>query len=524
MLISIGKLKTYLGEITGLVTIIIGFGMILANQAPGPWPKTTAVLVVLLSIGFLWGQWWPQIHRKSIILIVNPGKQHWLDGIFDLVRKPSRQSYALPLWQRRLQCAALFSLTIAAIVLVYPLFGGMIYEINPPDLPEVLESCEGDESVNSLRIIVAEFNELGNILIEDRIVDQLLDQTPWGSGVLVCKVNDVVKNRIEARQLGESNQAAIVVWGRSDEAIYEIHLEIAQWELPDHRIPTYPTPEASAPSFQMREPILVSFIVEYTLSQLLYVNGDTLNARNRLENAVKRVQSEGLIANSEYTKNFKDAYFMLGYFYDEETSDGFNTDKAIDYYSLAITVDNDFYPAYINRAIVYDSKGQIDLALADYNFVAERAQQTDPESAATAFINIAMIYVYSQPDRDRAESYFAEAQKLSPLEAAVEHGIASLYSWNNPEQAVEDFSTALALKPDDPYIYNHLGKAQLLSGQFDAAVGTYRMAIESANWQEGDVAELIRQLKSLASEVPDDPELQQVIGQIIRALRDAELP
>lgn len=520
MLNSFGKLKTYLGEIVSLTSMVIGFGMILANQAPGPWPRTTSVLVVLLSIGFLWGYWWPNIQRKSTLLLINPQKEHWLDGFLDLVRQPAKHAYQLSLWKRRLQSIVLFGLTATAGILIYPIFSGVLYEINPPDIPEWTRECDGDKSLDSLRIVVAEFNEIGDsFLFEDRIVDQLLDQSTWGSGVLVCKVDDTVTNRIEARQLGESKQAAIVVWGRADPALYEVHLEIAQWKLSDHRIPTYPTPQASAPTFQMREPVLVSFVVEYTLSQLLYVRGDTLNARIQLENAIDVMQQGGLTDSPEYKKNFMDAYFMLGYFYDEESPNGEKASEAIKYYSQAIDIDNDFYPAYINRAFLYNRTNQLDLALADYNIVIEHAQQIDPEVAAKAYINLAWIYVDS--DRDRSESLFAEAGKLNEVDALVEHGIASLNYWKEPERAVIDFSTALTLNPDDPYIYNHLGKAELIQGQFDEARSIYQQALESAVWEEGVANDIISNLESLAA---DDPNLKPVVKQITHMLKAAKLP
>lgn len=520
MLGSLGKLKTYLGEITGLASLIIGIAMILANQAPGPWPQTTSVLVVLLSVVFLWRHWWPQIHRKSSLLLVKPRNEHWSDGILDLIRRPAKQVYQLPLRKRRVQSTVLFGLSVTALMLVYPLFGGVIYEINPPDIPEGMELCKGDKSVDALRIVVTDFKEQEETFIEERIVDQLLAQISWGSGMLVCKVDvdnteDVTKNRIEAQQLGESTQAAIVVWGRSDKTILEINLEIAQWDIPVERIPVYPTPETQSPTFQMREPVLIGFVVEYTLSQLFYVQGDTLNARNRLETAIITVQEMELTNNQDYIENFRDAYFMLGYFYDESPA-AQSSSEAIKYYSLAIEVDPEFYPAYINRAIVYDVNNQIDLALSDYNVVIEKAQQIDPESAAKAYINMAWIYVDSEPDH--AESLFAEARKLNELDGLVDHGIASLYYWDNPEQAVEDFSTALALNPDNPYIYNHLGKARLLNGQFDEALETYQQAIESATWEDGDFEVVIDQLKQLQA---NNPDLKIIIGQIIRLLKAA---
>jgi len=159
------------------------------------------------------------------------------------------------------------------------------------------------------------------------------------------------------------------------------------------------------------------------------------------------------------------------------------------------------------------------LSIADYISVAEKAKQTAPETASIAYTNLAWIFV--DTDVQRAENYFAEAKLLDPLNASNEHGLASLWNWHNPKQAVNDFSTALALDPKDPHLYHHLGEAQLLNNQPDQAIETYRQAIRNATWQPGDVEEITGQLRQLAT---DTPNLKGTVDSILKLLENSALP
>ena len=86
--------------------------------------------------------------------------------------------------------------------------------------------------------------------------------------------------------------------------------------------------------------------------------------------------------------------------------------------------------------------------------------------------------------------------------------------------AIEDFSKALEINNTDPYLYDALGRAQLLDKQPEEALRTYQKAIAAADWQPGDKDSLIDSLRAMGK----DPTPNQVVTLIINELESAKLP
>jgi tetratricopeptide (TPR) repeat protein len=513
------RIKGHIQEIISLVGLIIGYSMAVTGQSPSPWPQTTAVVIVIVSTLFLWGQWWPRISRQSSLLLLGSAAAQisWLESLIDPFRASSLHSYSLPLNHRRLEGGILSVLTLGALALSFNRLAAVAVEIFPSTLP-IPMTCVGDGSSQALRIVIAEFNKVGNSpLLEDRLYDQLSNHSKWMGGVHVCRIDQVIRNQDEAVELGKRAIAALVVWGRSDPALYEVNIEIAEWDLPDVELRRFPTAEAMTPEFQLREPLRTSFLAEFILSELLYARGDTLAARELLNAALRSAVDEGLDQAAENLDDLAIGYFLLGYLYDEFTSSSPDLDLAVEHYTDALDLDDTLYSAYINRGKAYENNGQPELAIADYEIGASLAADYEPSLAAAALINLAWLYVAS--DQSLAEDYFAQAILLDPKEGYTQRGLARLSTWQQA-LAIEDFSKALALDNADPYLYHFLGQAQLINNQPEDAIKTYEKAITAANWQPGDRDNLVIDLRTLEK----DPKLIQAVTFIIDKLESAELP
>jgi tetratricopeptide (TPR) repeat protein len=516
----IQRIKDHVQEIISLVGLITGFGMAVTGKSPAPWPQTTAVLIIIVSTLFLWGQWWPRISRQSSLLLLDTANIQisWLKSLFDPFRRSSRRSYALSLTHRRVEGAILLGLTLGALVLSSFRLSAVAVEVFPSTLP-IPMTCVGDGSPQALRIVIAEFNKVGSSpLLEDRLFDLLTEHSKWMGRVHVCRTDTVIKNQSEAIKLGKEAQAAIVVWGRSDPALYEVNLEVAEWDLRNVNFRSFPTPEAMTPEFQLREPLQTSFLAEFILSDLFFLHGETIAARELLEAALRSAHDEGLDQEPENEENFAVAYFQLGYFYDESTSSSPDLNLAIENYSRSIAIDDTFYGAYLSRGQAYQRNGQAGLAIADYETCASLAKESKPSLAAAALTNLAWVYVES--DRPLAEDYFAQAIVLDPVRGYAQRGLARSGNWQQTTLAINDFKKALAIDDTQPRLYDFLGRALLLDNQPEEAIRTYQKAIEVAHWQPGDKDTLIDNLHAMG----EDPTPNHAVATIINSLESANLP
>jgi tetratricopeptide (TPR) repeat protein len=330
----------------------------------------------------------------------------------------------------------------------------------------------------------------------------------------VCQTDKIITDQPEAIEFGKKAKAAVVIWGRSDEALYEVNIEIAEWDLPEYEWRPFPVSEAKSSEFQMKEPSRTGFLTEFILSQLLYLRGDTSGARDLLSEALSSEQVDELKQNPDNLKDLADAYFLLGYFYDSDTN------MAIKYYSKALDLDNTLYPAYINRGKAYEQNEQPELALEDYKKVVLLTKDSEPDVAAKALINLA--WLYANIDQAIAEGYFTEAIALDPVKGYPQRGQARLFRWQQKKQAIEDFSEALKLEKTDPYLYHFLGKAQLINNQPEDAIQTYENAISAARWEPDDRDIMIDELRLLADGL--SPELRTAIEEIVNLLKSADLP
>lgn len=514
---QVKQISNLLGEVSGFVAAIVAYLVAVSGRSPGPFPQTTAVITVVVTTIALWVWRWSQITRQkpapeSRLLVVGtvlerPRLSSSRDHLLDPFRSSGVRSYALSLMRRRVEAVVLIllSLTIA------PWTGFKL----PKAIPELTGTsshvslplaCIGSEEQDALRVVIADFDEVGpqpQFLLENRLFDYLSERVE--GDMAICRLQQVVALRSEALALGEQTQAAIIVWGRSD-VVFEAHLEVAGWDLSGRDLPPLPSEAVADFAFQVREPLHLGFLTEFTFSEILYLDSQLERARQVLSETLAMAEQQGLAEDN--AEDLAEAYFLLGFLFDSGISSKPDSQRALAAYSDAFDLDPTLYAAILNRGKVYEQLSEIERAMADYTLLID--EQTP--LAASAYVNRA----YLQPTRQAAERDFESAIELDPLEGHWHRGSIRLYQWNDPEGAVDDFKEAVKLDPKEFFFYHSLGEAQLIAGQTDEAVETYREIIPYLDDDTRQV--VIQELEELSQNLPH---LKESVAAIVRTLQAA---
>ncbi len=146
--------------------------------------------------------------------------------------------------------------------------------------------------------------------------------------------------------------------------------------------------------------------------------------------------------------------------------------KAIRHYSNAIKLDLRCPEAYINRAVAYESAGNLDLALQD----TETAIALEPK--AEAYHNRGNLH-FKQDNYDQAVHDYSKALELNPditgtcLNRA--HAFRYLGYFGN---AIRDYEAVLAQDPTNAAAYLGMGMVCKLMGENDNAIRFFNKALE----------------------------------------------
>jgi tetratricopeptide (TPR) repeat protein len=147
-------------------------------------------------------------------------------------------------------------------------------------------------------------------------------------------------------------------------------------------------------------------------------------------------------------------------------------DRAIADYSEAIRLDPKYAVAYYNRAIAYKAKGDLDRAIADYN----EAIRLEPKDARAYDYR---GYAYqAKGDLDRAIADYNEAIRLEPKDALAYNNRGNAYqAKSNLDRAIADYDEAIRLDPKDGLAYYNRGIVHKAKGDLDRAIADYNEAI-----------------------------------------------
>ena len=149
------------------------------------------------------------------------------------------------------------------------------------------------------------------------------------------------------------------------------------------------------------------------------------------------------------------------------------TDKAIEAYSHAITLNPNNAATYTNRGVAYTNKGEFDKAIVDYT----KAIKLNPDFTQ-AYYNRGVAY-YEEGEYDPAIKDLGKAIELKSDFAIAYNNRGVVYrDTREYGLAIKDFSKAIELDSDHAEAYNNRGLVYSDKDEHDRAIVDFNKAIE----------------------------------------------
>ncbi len=149
------------------------------------------------------------------------------------------------------------------------------------------------------------------------------------------------------------------------------------------------------------------------------------------------------------------------------------TDKAIEAYSHAITLNPNNAATYTNRGVAYTNKGEFDKAIVDYT----KAIKLNPDFIQ-AYYNRGVAY-YEEGEYDPAIKDLGKAIELKSDFAIAYNNRGVVYrDTREYGLAIKDFSKAIELDSDHAEAYNNRGLVYSDKDEHDRAIVDFNKAIE----------------------------------------------
>jgi tetratricopeptide (TPR) repeat protein len=126
----------------------------------------------------------------------------------------------------------------------------------------------------------------------------------------------------------------------------------------------------------------------------------------------------------------------------------------------------------VSRALLWAEKGEIDLAIADYDQVIK----IDPRSPI-AHNNRGNLYRLKK-DTDKAITDFTEAINLDPDYAGAYNNRGITWKFKDIDKAIADFTESLKIDPKSALTYNNRGNAYREKQEVDKAIADFTEAIK----------------------------------------------
>lgn len=364
-------------------------------------------------------------------------------------------------------------------------------------------------TANESLIIVADFdNRSGGkytgIDPAQYIYDQLHDQIEKDHLNIRAERLRQVVNDNNAKSIGERYNATMVVWGwydalRITPRIQRIKLLKGDMSTQDGVKISLANPEKVEFSIVTDLPAQANYLVMFTLGVDKYSNNQFDDALSYFDHAIQAATS-----NASTSVNPSEAYYYHGssYYYkgnyslasadfaealhfNQNNIDAHKGRLAINFKlglldlviadsNIIIELDANDAEAYISRGAAYNSKGDYDRSIADYN----KGMELNPSYSHIFYYNRGISYK-AKGEYDLAIADFTKAIELRPEEADayVNRGFA-YNAKGDDEHAFADYNKAIELDPNNAVAYNNRGNSYIDRGEFDLALADYTKAIE----------------------------------------------
>ncbi|MBI5825048.1 MAG: hypothetical protein HZB18_13545 [Chloroflexi bacterium] len=492
---SITDIASSVGAVTAYLVAIFGIGDI-------PYPKTTSLLTILatsvLVVNWRWGKL--RSRKKGSKM---PPARSLFERLLNPIQKTADESYTLSLTRRRIEAGLVLSLSVFTLGWTGINLTTVINELTTnPAL-----TCNDPGEAATLRILIADLHEITpepQLLISDKISDSLAEY-PAGDFYKVCRLAEPLETITRANKAAKTYEADIVIWGQSDAATYEIHLEAPALGDPHQNLSALGIEEATSPEFQLKEPEHVSFVSQFALAELLLLNGQVTEAQARLAGALADADREKLDP-----LDIAKGYYLLGLFYDPHYSPSPDEELSIAAYSKSIERNGNLHKAWLNRGYVHMLLGMDEEAMADFNHLIDN----DTPFKGMAYVNRSSL----QSDPDAVMSDLDAAVKFAPEEGYFFRGIERM-NRRDFQGAIEDLKKAVEVDSAGWENYHYLGLVQLYNGEYEAAKKTYVRILPYLDAATRD--DVIVDLQDSAEVFPES---KPTIDEIIQSLQAANLP
>ena len=395
--------------------------------------------------------------------------------------------------------------------------------------PETSLKCNDEYNIpvesEQLLIVIADFEEFDDTHVEDDLASSLSEELRGQNRIAVCRIEQPIGSQTKAQDLGNELGAAAVVWGYSesgpnsdpDSGLFKLGLEVAGWPLKDQgTLPHWPSDKLKDAEFRWKElPQLTTLLVSLTLSQIFFIDGQVVMARDVLDSALNetRTDTDFVDRNSEA---LAEAYYFLGFLFGPPSDpDSVDHRLAAQAYKEALSLDPSLDGARLNQGRAYEKLKEWDEAINAYTWLIE----SESLLAAEALVNRGLIRLRYQSDFEAFETDFEAAIELNPVSGYIARSTVRLYMLRDYAGAAEDLSELIKLEPAKPGHYRLLGLAQLRAGRLDEAEQTYRSSLCYLNDQIRD-----KMLNDLASHADKNPDTNESIATIISTLESAPMP
>lgn len=501
-----GSTESFIKVMTGVASLtagLIGYFVALFGLADVLFPKTASVLTVVLTT-VLMAQWrWRQIaQKKEKKGKTNKSKSAPIEPFFNPLRSATADLYRLPLLRRRIEAAVLGMLSLFSLV-----WTGISLPSIVSEWTTVQDfSCHSPAGNPKYRVVVADLNQYSDqtLVIADRIFDSLVDDSA-NHLYTVCRLKKTMENIADAEKASVDYEADVIIWGRSDVQGYEVNLTAPKLSELDRNASQVEFEEAASYTFQKVEPDNVAFITQFTLTELLILDGRFDEAKVKLNQSLLDARQTGV-----RKENIANGYYLLGLYYDPYFSPDADIQKAVEKYSQALESDADQFEARVNRASLYIDLGQDEEAFADFTYLIEHGSR---EYQGMAYISRADL----QPTPEASKADLDAAVDIYPELGYFYRGLWYLEA-QEYSLARDDLQQAVLNNPEVYFFYEYLGIAQLHSGEEEAARQTFSNMVPYLTAEDRE--DVIADLEAEGNAYPD---LQPSIGAIIERLKSAEI-